>query len=44
MASLFQESQIKTLKLTNRFMRSATWEGLASDDEFVAMDAEWDFR
>ena len=32
MASLFQESQIKTLKLTNRFMRSATWEGLASDD------------
>jgi 2,4-dienoyl-CoA reductase-like NADH-dependent reductase (Old Yellow Enzyme family) len=32
MAILFEPSQIKDLKLSNRFIRSATWEGLAATD------------
>lgn len=32
MAKLFEETMIKGLVLPNRFVRSATWEGLAGDD------------
>ena len=32
MAKLFEKSQVKNLKLANRFVRSATWEGMARDD------------
>ena len=32
MAKLFEQTQIKDLKLANRFIRSATWEGLAGED------------
>lgn len=32
MSVLFTEGRIGTLKLKNRFVRSATWEGLATDD------------
>ncbi len=34
MANLFEESSINSMKLENRFVRSATWEGLASKDGF----------
>lgn len=32
MKSLFDETKIKNMNLKNRFVRSATWEGLANDD------------
>jgi len=32
MSALFTETHIKSLKLTNRFLRSATWEGMADSD------------
>ena len=32
MAALFEETQIKGMVLANRFVRSATWEGMAGDD------------
>ena len=32
MAKLFEHTQLKDLKLANRFIRSATWEGLADDN------------
>lgn len=32
MSGLFEESRIKSLFLPNRFVRSATWEGMANDD------------
>jgi 2,4-dienoyl-CoA reductase-like NADH-dependent reductase (Old Yellow Enzyme family) len=32
MSKLFQASAIKGMKLANRFVRSATWEGMAADD------------
>ena len=32
MAHLFEQTQLKDLKLANRFIRSATWEGLADED------------
>jgi 2,4-dienoyl-CoA reductase-like NADH-dependent reductase (Old Yellow Enzyme family) len=32
MARLFEKTQIKDLELANRFVRSATWEGLARED------------
>jgi 2,4-dienoyl-CoA reductase-like NADH-dependent reductase (Old Yellow Enzyme family) len=32
MAQLFEQTQIKELRLANRFIRSATWEGLAGED------------
>ncbi len=32
MADLFEVSAINSMKLENRFVRSATWEGLADDD------------
>lgn len=35
MLSLFEPTQIKNLTLNNRFVRSATWEGLAGDDGSV---------
>ncbi|MFB3885869.1 MAG: NADH:flavin oxidoreductase [Thermodesulfobacteriota bacterium] len=35
MASLFETTTIKAMKLKNRFVRSATWEGLAGDDGSV---------
>jgi len=35
MSTLFSSSMINTMKLPNRFVRSATWEGMASDDGAV---------
>lgn len=35
MKTLFDQTTIKHLKLSNRFIRSATWEGLANDDGAV---------
>ncbi len=35
MAHPFDETAIKTMKLANRFVRSATWEGLGTTDGFV---------
>ena len=32
MSKLFEPSEINGMKLTNRFVRSATWEGMAADD------------
>lgn len=32
MSTLFESSRIKGMSLTNRFVRSATWEGMASED------------
>ncbi|MDX1708033.1 MAG: hypothetical protein R3274_05495 [Desulfobacterales bacterium] len=32
MAKLFEHTQIKDLKISNRFIRSATWEGLADEN------------
>ena len=32
MADLFEESKINSMKIQNRFVRSATWEGMAGDD------------
>jgi len=34
MADLFEQSTINSMKLQNRFVRSATWEGLASENGF----------
>ena len=31
-AKLFERTTINTMELENRFVRSATWEGLATDD------------
>ncbi len=35
MADLFESTSVNTLELKNRFVRSATWEGLAGDDGSV---------
>jgi 2,4-dienoyl-CoA reductase-like NADH-dependent reductase (Old Yellow Enzyme family) len=35
MSKLFESTEIKGLKLSNRFVRSATWEGMAGDDGSV---------
>jgi 2,4-dienoyl-CoA reductase-like NADH-dependent reductase (Old Yellow Enzyme family) len=35
MLTLFEPTQIRSLTLANRFVRSATWEGLASKDGFA---------
>ena len=32
MADLFEPSEINGMTLSNRFVRSATWDGLAMDD------------
>ncbi len=32
MSQLFEETTIKSMSLPNRFVRSATWEGMAADD------------
>ena len=32
MIRLFETSEINGMKLSNRFVRSATWEGMATDD------------
>ncbi len=34
MSKVFEPTSIKNLVMTNRFVRSATWEGLADDDGF----------
>lgn len=35
MSILFESTKISTMKLANRFVRSATWEGMAADDGSV---------
>ena len=35
MTTLFETSEIKGMQLQNRFVRSATWEGMAADDGAV---------
>ncbi len=35
MSKLFESAKISTMPLANRFVRSATWEGLATDDGAV---------
>jgi len=35
MSKLFESSSIKAMQLSNRFVRSATWEGMAGDDGAV---------
>ncbi len=35
MSKLFETTEINGMKLTNRFVRSATWEGMAEDDGAV---------
>ena len=35
MSKLFEETEINGMKLANRFVRSATWEGMAADDGAV---------
>ena len=35
MSKLFESEKIKGMELSNRFVRSATWEGMASDDGAV---------
>jgi len=35
MSKLFETTEINGLKLANRFVRSATWEGMAGDDGSV---------
>ena len=32
MLDLFEKTEIKNMTLKNRFVRSATWEGLAGED------------
>ena len=32
MSPLFEAAEINGMKLSNRFVRSATWEGMAADD------------
>ena len=32
MSKLFESSEINAMQLSNRFVRSATWEGMAADD------------
>ena len=32
MSKLFETSEINGMRLSNRFVRSATWEGMAADD------------
>ena len=32
MSILFEPTEINGMKLTNRFVRSATWEGMAAED------------
>jgi len=32
MCSLFEKTEINGMTLSNRFVRSATWDGLAADD------------
>jgi len=36
LSRLFESTKINTMELSNRFVRSATWEGLADDDGAVA--------
>ena len=35
MSKLFEPSSINGIELSNRFVRSATWEGMATDDGAV---------
>lgn len=37
MSMLFEKTAIKGVELRNRFVRSATWEGMASDDGFCTV-------
>jgi len=40
MSNLFESAQISTMSLANRFVRSATWEGLATVDGAVTPELE----
>ena len=35
MSKLFEQSALRGMQLANRFVRSATWEGMAADDGAV---------
>ena len=35
MSKLFEESTLKGMQMSNRFVRSATWEGMAANDGSV---------
>ena len=35
MSSLFESTEINGMRLANRFVRSATWEGMAAEDGAV---------
>ena len=35
MSKLFEKSALRGMQLANRFVRSATWEGMAADDGAV---------
>ena len=37
MSRLFEKSSINSMALSNRFIRSATWEGMATDDGAVTV-------
>jgi len=42
MATLFETTTINTMTLGNRFVRSATWEGMAGDDGSVTHSCSWE--